>query len=102
LVINKTSYDTFLTTGLDQTLRSIGAQSVFVAGLLTDVCVSATARACADRGYQTVVVGDASTTVSDVLHESALTTFSFAFGRVLTTDQVAGLFAPATTAVHAG
>jgi nicotinamidase-related amidase len=41
-------------TAIDQSFRNLHIQSVVVCGLTTDVCVSAAARGCADRGYSTL------------------------------------------------
>jgi nicotinamidase-related amidase len=49
----------FIGTDLDLRLRRLGARSVVVFGLTTDMCVSTTARVGANLGYVITVVGDA-------------------------------------------
>jgi biuret amidohydrolase len=87
-VLNKLSAGTFATTGLEQRLRHLGIQTVVVTGVVTDVCVSTTAREAADRGFDTVMVSDACTTLSEVLHRASLESFSMAFGWVRSAEEV--------------
>jgi nicotinamidase-related amidase len=87
-VLIKCSSGPLASTRLDQTLRHLGIDSVVVTGLTTDVCVTQTAREMADRGFVTVVVQDACTTLSEEMHRSALQCFNIAFGRVRTTGQI--------------
>ena len=87
LVLNKLSAGTFATTGLEQRLRHQGIESVVVTGVATDVCVSTTAREAADRGFKTIVVSDACTTLSEQLHQANLETLHI-FGWVRTTQEV--------------
>jgi nicotinamidase-related amidase len=39
LVVNKTTYGTFSSTGLDHALRSLGITALVVGGVVTNVCV---------------------------------------------------------------
>lgn len=98
-VFTKTSSGPVASTPMDQTLRHLGVETVLVTGLTTDVCTSQTARELADRGFTTVLVEDATTTLSEEMHRGAVECFNIAFGRVRTTDQVlAMLRTPAVTA----
>jgi biuret amidohydrolase len=90
LVLNKLSAGTFTTTGLEQRLRHQGVEAVVVTGVATDVCVSTTAREAADRGFKTVVVSDACTTLSAQLHQANLETLQV-FGWVQTAEEVIAL-----------
>ncbi len=88
MVLNKTSSGPLNSTRLDQTLHNLGIESLVVAGLTTDVCVTQTARETADRGFQVLVVEDACTTMSEEMHRSALLCFGIAFGRVRKTAEI--------------
>jgi nicotinamidase-related amidase len=88
VVLNKLSAGTFATTGLEQRLRHQGTESVVVTGVSSDVCVTTTAREAADRGFKTVMVSDACTTLSQQMHEASLVTFNIAFGWVRTAREV--------------
>jgi nicotinamidase-related amidase len=61
-VIQKTHPNSFLETSLEETLRGLGVDHVVVCGMMTSMCVDATARAASDLGFETTVVHDACTT----------------------------------------
>lgn len=84
----KNSYDAFLNTDLEQILQKHGVQRVFVCGALTDYCVDTTARSAFNRGYETLVVDDASGTYSKAQHENGLDHFRRLCGEVVTTQEV--------------
>jgi len=91
LVVNKTTYGTFNSTGLDHALRSLGITSLVVGGVVTNVCVETTARDAADRGYKVVLLDDRCAAFSPEIHEATLLSFQGPFGRVRTTDEVLGV-----------
>ncbi|NNH68994.1 cysteine hydrolase [Nocardia uniformis] len=72
LVLKKTRPSFFTYTELDPILRSLGAQRLLIAGLQTNVCVEATARAALDHNYEVAVAEDAVSTDGPDLHHSAL------------------------------
>jgi nicotinamidase-related amidase len=90
IVLNKLSAGTFATTDLERQLRNRGIECVVVTGVVTDVCVSTTAREAADRNFKVVVVSDACTTFSERLHEANLQSLHV-FGSVRTTEEVLAL-----------
>lgn len=98
IVLNKRSAGTFATTDLAELLRSRGVDRVVITGVVTDVCVSTTAREAADRNFKVVVVSDACTTFSEHLHQANLETLHV-FGWVRTTDDVIQLTQTAHAAV---
>ncbi|MFG3247312.1 isochorismatase family protein [Streptomyces sp. NPDC048187] len=61
-VVDKTTPDSFLDTGLDEMLAALGVTEVIVTGFATEVCVDTTARQALSRGYDLVVVADGHTT----------------------------------------
>ena len=98
IVVNKLSAGTFATTDLAEQLRSRGIDRVVVSGVVTDVCVSTTAREAADRNFTVVVVSDACTTFSEKLHQANLETLHV-FGWVRETDEVIRITQKAHAAV---
>lgn len=58
-VIAKDAPNSFLRTGLEEHLRSIGAEELVVCGMMTSMCVDASARAAADLGFGVTVLADA-------------------------------------------
>ncbi len=51
--------NSFRETDLEQELHSIGVERVVIAGMMTFMCIDATARAANDLGFDVVVLGDA-------------------------------------------
>jgi len=91
LIVNKTTYGTFSSTGLDHRLRALGISSLVVGGVVTNVCVETTARDAADRGYQVVLLDDGCAAFSPEIHEATMLSFQGPFGRVRRTDEVLAL-----------
>jgi nicotinamidase-related amidase len=99
MVLNKASSGALSSTKLDQTLHNLGVNSLVVCGLTTAVCVTQTARETADRGFRVIVAEDACTEMSQQMHDAALLTFAYVFGRVRRTEEIVTMLAaPAAAA----
>ncbi|BBK29834.1 nicotinamidase-related amidase [Stella humosa] len=61
-VITKGLPNAFAGTDLQSALKATGRTSLVVAGFMTHMCVSSTARAALDLGYRTTVIADATAT----------------------------------------
>lgn len=88
LVIDKNSASAFESSAIDHYLHAMDIQNLVVCGMTTSKCVENTARAAADRGYNTILVEDA---CSDRVHENQQATFhTFAqyLGAVKSTQEV--------------
>jgi nicotinamidase-related amidase len=96
-VVEKPLPNAFAGTTLDETLASMGAKRLVLAGFMTHMCVSSTARAALDLGYQTTVAADACATRdlpagtgSDIsavdLHRAELAALADRFSIVCDTD----------------
>lgn len=72
LIINKTSAGTFNSTPIDQILRNMGIDRLWVTGIVTEGCVEMTARDAADRGFYVTLVPDACASSTRVAHDDAL------------------------------
>jgi nicotinamidase-related amidase len=59
LVIEKTYPNGFRETTLEQVLRTSADDEVVIAGMMSSMCVDATARAAVDLGFQVTIVHDA-------------------------------------------
>ena len=71
-VFRKTTYDAFLGTPLEPTLRDRGVEQVVVTGVLTHMCVETTARAAFCRGFEVYVPVDAAASSSEERHVGSL------------------------------
>ena len=61
-IVEKGLPNAFAGTNLKEVLDGLGRKKLVLAGFMTHMCVSSTARAALDLGFQTVVVSDASAT----------------------------------------
>src|SRR5262249_27725239 len=87
LVLNKTTRGAFNSTAIERVLRNLGVETIVVCGVSTSSCVETTARDAADRGFQTVIVEDATAELDEPSHEATLRQFAVRFGRVWTTQE---------------
>ena len=88
LVVDKNTSSAFNSTGIEWLLRNMGIETLVVVGMATDMCVETTARDAADRGFDVVVVEDATATFFEHHHRAALSGFARVFGQVWQTDEV--------------
>lgn len=101
-VVEKGLPNAFAGTNLKDVLDATGRKCLVLAGFMTHMCVSSTARAALDLGFQTVVVSDASATrdlpvpgaegevlTAGDLHRAELAMLADRFAIVCTTDQLA-------------
>jgi hypothetical protein len=76
-------------TGLESLLRSRGITTVIVTGLVTDICVSSTARDAFQLDFHTITLSDCTAAGSQARHDTTLETLARAFGRVCSSEDVA-------------
>jgi nicotinamidase-related amidase len=88
LVIDKNTSSAFNSTGIEWLLRNLGVETLVVAGMATDMCVEATSRDAADRGFNVIIVEDASATFFAHHHAAALSGFARVFGQVWSSEKV--------------
>lgn len=93
VVINKTTYGAFSSTGLDATLRNMGIETIVLVGVVTNRCVETTMRGAADRGYRVILVDDATAAFSQELQDAATLSLTGAYGVIRQTDETLGLLA---------
>ncbi len=101
IVIEKPLPNAFAETDLNAELKVLGRSQIVIAGFMTHMCVSSTARAALDLGYKATVVADAAATrdlpdplggviPADALHRAALAELADRFAIVATVDRIAG------------
>ena len=98
-IVTKPLPNSFAQTELDATLKELGRTQLVIAGFMTHMCVSSTARAALDLGYRTVVAADAAATrdlpdplggviKADALHRAALAGLADRFAVIATVAQI--------------
>jgi len=88
LVVDKLTSGAFTASVLDHALRNMGIRSIVITGILTDACISGTARAAAELGYNSLLCEDACAAFTQRAHDEALLMHARIFGRVETTEAV--------------
>lgn len=101
-IVYKHYPNSFRETNLLDTLKGWGVERVVITGMMTHMCVDATARAAADFGFQVMLAGDAcatrdlqyeNTTIpAELVHKSFLAALK-SYGKVMKTDEVMALLA---------
>jgi nicotinamidase-related amidase len=98
-IVTKPLPNAFAQTDLDATLKKLGRKELVIAGFMTHMCVSSTARAALDLGYRAAVAADAAATrdlpdpmggviPADALHRAALAALADRFAIVATVDRI--------------
>lgn len=88
IVVVKDRYSSFLGTELESLLRGRGIETVVVTGLVTDLCVSSTARDAFQLDFHTITLGDCTATGSRNRQDVGLETLAVGFGRVCSSREV--------------
>jgi nicotinamidase-related amidase len=88
IVVNKTTQGAFASSRLESILKASGIEQIVCTGVSTNNCVETTAREASDRGYNTVLVSDATGTCSDAMQNMTLDAYTRLWGRVMTIDEV--------------
>ena len=97
-VIYKNRYDAFIGTALERLLMRLKVRTLVVGGVVTTVCVESTVRDAAMRDFRVFLVGDAIGDSDQAAHDDGLARLSRMFGHLVTSEDVAGAWAPAVVA----
>ena len=98
-VITKKHPNAFYDTQLQSLISSAQKQQIIFAGFMSHMCVSSTARAAFDLGFQNFVCHDACATrdlpsatketiSAEVMHDTAMAALQDRFGALVTTDEL--------------
>ncbi len=96
-VFSKDFANSFRDTGLLEYLRKNNIKEVVIAGMQTHMCVEATTRAAADKGFRCTVISDACTTRNlkygdktinwDDVHYSTLSTLKGSYATIMNASE---------------
>ena len=87
-VVAKTQYDAFHETALENILRSSGSDQVVVTGVMTHLCVEATARSAFVRGFAVFLPADGTATYNRDFHAASLLNLSHGTAAITTCSQL--------------
>jgi len=72
LILHKRRFSAFFKTDLDQTLRTLGVDTLLVTGMTTEVCVLMTAMDALCHDFSVILLEDCCASRSRALHQSCL------------------------------
>lgn len=79
VLIEKSQYDAFHKTSLEEVLRSRGVEQVVITGVMTHLCCETTARSAFVRGFEVFFCIDGTATYTEELHRASLLNLSHGF-----------------------
>lgn len=79
ILIEKSQYDAFYGTSLEETLRGRGVEQVVITGVMTHLCCETTARSAFMRGFEVFFCVDGTATYAEELHRASLLNLSHGF-----------------------
>jgi nicotinamidase-related amidase len=95
IILNKLRYSAFIqgSSDIDARLRTLGVDTLIVAGTLTNVCCESSVRDAYMLDYRVLFAADATAAVTDEEHSAALLNLCLNFADVRTTEALLRLIA---------
>lgn len=90
LIQEKTTYDAFIGTPLQQELESAGAEAIVICGCMTNLCCETTTRAAFCRGFNVWFPEDANGTLNEEMQTRSVENLRFGFATICTTAAILG------------
>jgi len=87
-IVEKNWFDSFWASPLESYLRALNIEYVIITGVVTEVCVEATAKGAYFRNFYTVVVSDAVSSAVPEYHNMVLELLGKRWARVISTTEV--------------
>jgi nicotinamidase-related amidase len=94
IVLEKSSPSLFVDTPLNVRLRSLGVETIVLAGVATDIGIEFTARHAATAGYHSVIVEDATGSYTDEAHQRSIAFLRGWTSPVVSTGDVCAIWNP--------
>ena len=88
-IIDKTRYDAFFGTELDDQLKKLEVNDIVICGVTTNCCCETTAREAFVRDYRVFFVADATATTNEELHLASLKNLAYGFAYLVNTKDIA-------------
>lgn len=93
IVVTKTTDSVLTGTNLRMILHNMGIETVIVAGIFTDQCISSSVRSLADESFNVVVVEDCCAAATEALHRHELEVINMIYCHVVSSDELHGFVA---------
>ena len=90
--ITKTRYDAFWDTSLNDILKKNSVTNLFVAGVMTNLCVETTIRTAFQHGYECTLLVDGTVAYNYELHQASCMNLSFGFCKLNLVSEIIGAF----------
>ncbi|MCD4706471.1 MAG: isochorismatase family protein [Candidatus Sabulitectum sp.] len=87
-VIDKTQYDAFHGTRLDELLNNLEVSTVVITGVMTNLCCETTARAAFVRGYRVLMPVDGTATMNMELHRATTANLAHGFTKPVSVSSI--------------
>ena len=87
-IIDKSRYDAFFGTNLDEQLRRLNVSDIVICGVMTNCCCETTAREAFVRDYRVFFVADATATINVELHLASLKNLAYGFAYIVNTEDI--------------
>jgi len=87
-VVEKSQYDAFYETSLDEYLRQCNTEQVIICGVLTHLCCESTARSAFSRGFDVFFTIDGTATYNEDFHMATLLNLSHGFATPLKAREI--------------
>jgi bifunctional isochorismate lyase / aryl carrier protein len=91
LILEKTQYDAFHQTRLQELLELQGVRQLVVTGVMTHLCCETTARAAFVRGFEPFFTVDGTATVNEDFHKASLRSLGHGFASLVTVENVVAI-----------
>ena len=82
VVLEKSQYDAFYRTDLEERLRHWGVEQVLIGGVMTHLCCETTARAAFGRGFEVLFLVDGTATYTEAFHQASLLNLAHGFAEL--------------------
>ena len=87
-VVEKSQYDAFYKTRLDELLHQLGVSTVVITGVMTNLCCETTARSAFVRGYRVLMPVDGTATMNMELHRATTATLAHGFAEPVSVSSI--------------
>ncbi|MBP1749708.1 MAG: isochorismatase hydrolase [Deltaproteobacteria bacterium] len=88
VVIEKSFYDAFYHTYLEDVLRDKKIERIVICGVMTHLCCDTTARSAFMRGFEVFFTADGTATYNEQFHRAALLNLAHGFATLVTVKQI--------------